>query len=131
MMFLTRLGFGSKAVITGDVTQIDLVPGARSGLVVARDLLQGVEGIAFVHFTERDVVQRPLVQDIIRAYESRPGRRGSGHEADHLRLSLNEGAAHCADRDHGAPSCLKKTCPKPSAGSMAWDAACAPGCPSL
>jgi phosphate starvation-inducible PhoH-like protein len=52
MMFLTRLGFGSKAVITGDVTQIDLPPGARSGLVEARDLLQEVEGIAFVHFTD-------------------------------------------------------------------------------
>jgi len=81
MMFLTRLGFGSKAVITGDVTQIDLAPGARSGLVEARDLLQGVEGIAFVHFTERDVVRHPLVQDIIRAYESRRMRR-SGHEAE-------------------------------------------------
>ena len=81
MMFLTRLGFGSKAVITGDVTQIDLAPGARSGLVEARDLLTGVEGIAFVHFTERDVVRHPLVQDIIRAYESRRNRR-SGHEAE-------------------------------------------------
>jgi phosphate starvation-inducible PhoH-like protein len=63
------------------VTQIDLAPGARSGLVEARDLLQGVEGIAFVHFTERDVVRHPLVQDIIRAYESRRNRR-SGPEAE-------------------------------------------------
>jgi phosphate starvation-inducible PhoH-like protein len=77
----TRLGFGSKAVITGDVTQIDLAPGARSGLVEARDLLTGVEGIAFVHFTERDVVRHPLVQDIIRAYENRRMRR-SIHEAE-------------------------------------------------
>jgi phosphate starvation-inducible PhoH-like protein len=81
MMFLTRLGFGSKAVITGDVTQIDLPPGARSGLVEARDLLKGVEGIAFVHFTERDVVRHPLVQDIIRAYDSRRPRR-VGQEAE-------------------------------------------------
>ena len=81
MMFLTRLGFGSKAVITGDVTQIDLPPGAPSGLVEARDLLKGVEGIAFIHFTERDVVRHPLVQDIIRAYESRRTRR-VGHEAE-------------------------------------------------
>src|SRR5512141_497252 len=81
MMFLTRLGFGSKAVITGDVTQIDLAPGARSGLVEARDLLGGVEGIAFVHFTERDVGRHPLVQDIIRAYENRRMRRSS-HEAE-------------------------------------------------
>jgi phosphate starvation-inducible PhoH-like protein len=75
MMFLTRLGFGAKAVITGDVTQIDLPPGAPSGLVEARDLLANVEGIAFVHFTERDVVRHPLVQDIIRAYETRRTRR--------------------------------------------------------
>lgn len=75
MMFLTRLGFGAKAVITGDVTQIDLPAGALSGLVEARDLLKNVEGIAFVHFTERDVVRHPLVQDIIRAYEGRRARR--------------------------------------------------------
>jgi phosphate starvation-inducible PhoH-like protein len=75
MMFLTRLGFGAKAVITGDVTQVDLPAGVLSGLAEARDLLENVEGIAFVHFTERDVVRHPLVQDIIRAYESRRGRR--------------------------------------------------------
>ncbi len=75
MMFLTRLGFGSKAVITGDVTQIDLPPGAVSGLVEAQRLLKDVEGIAFVHFTERDVVRHPLVQNIIRAYEGRRVRR--------------------------------------------------------
>jgi len=71
LMFLTRLGFGAKAVITGDVTQIDLPNGATSGLVEARHLLTGIEGIAFIHFTERDVVRHPLVQDIIRAYEAR------------------------------------------------------------
>ncbi|HEX9883506.1 MAG TPA: PhoH family protein [Desulfobaccales bacterium] len=75
MMFLTRLGFGSKAVITGDVTQIDLPAGAVSGLVEARQLLEDVDGIAFIHFTERDVVRHPLVQNIIRAYESRRARR--------------------------------------------------------
>jgi phosphate starvation-inducible PhoH-like protein len=69
LMFLTRLGFGAKAVITGDVTQIDLPNGVTSGLVEARQLLSGIEGIAFTHFTERDVVRHPLVQDIIRAYE--------------------------------------------------------------
>jgi phosphate starvation-inducible PhoH-like protein len=77
MMFLTRLGFGAKAVITGDVTQVDLPAGVLSGLMEARDLLENVEGIAFVHFTERDVVRHPLVQDIIRAYESRRGRRAA------------------------------------------------------
>jgi phosphate starvation-inducible PhoH-like protein len=75
MMFLTRLGFGSKAVITGDVTQIDLPAGAVSGLVEARQLLEDVEEIAFIYFTERDVVRHPLVQNIIRAYESRRARR--------------------------------------------------------
>jgi len=74
LMFLTRLGFGAKAVITGDVTQIDLPAGVTSGLVEARQLLAGVEGIALVHFTERDVVRHPLVQDIIRAYEGRRQR---------------------------------------------------------
>jgi phosphate starvation-inducible PhoH-like protein len=77
MMFLTRLGFGSKAVITGDVTQIDLPAGAVSGLVEARELLADVEGIALIHFTERDVVRHPLVQNIIRAYESRRARRSA------------------------------------------------------
>jgi phosphate starvation-inducible PhoH-like protein len=70
-MFLTRLGYGSKAVITGDITQIDLPSGKVSGLVEARDILAGVEGIHFSGFTEIDVVRHPLVQDIIRAYESR------------------------------------------------------------
>jgi phosphate starvation-inducible PhoH-like protein len=77
LMFLTRLGFGAKAVITGDVTQIDLPNGATSGLVEARQLLSGIEGIAFIHFTERDVVRHPLVQDIIRAYEARRQRPAS------------------------------------------------------
>jgi len=71
-MFLTRLGFGSKTVITGDVTQIDLPSGKTSGLIEARDILQGVEGIRFVQFTERDVVRHRLVQQIIAAYERAP-----------------------------------------------------------
>jgi phosphate starvation-inducible PhoH-like protein len=69
-MFLTRLGFGSKAVITGDITQIDLPIGKISGLVEARDILTGIKGIHFAYFTEKDVVRHPLVQDIIRAYET-------------------------------------------------------------
>jgi len=67
-MFLTRLGFGSKTVITGDVTQTDLPPGKISGLVEVESLLKGVEGIRFVYFSEIDVVRHHLVQDIIRAY---------------------------------------------------------------
>ena len=69
-MFLTRLGFGSKAVITGDVTQIDLPTGRQSGLVEAVKVVSGIEGIAFVHFDDRDVVRHKLVQQIVRAYES-------------------------------------------------------------
>jgi phosphate starvation-inducible PhoH-like protein len=70
-MFLTRLGYSSRAVVTGDVTQVDLPHGARSGLAEARELLQGIDGIAFCHFTEVDVVRHPLVQRIIVAYERR------------------------------------------------------------
>jgi len=73
-MFLTRLGFGSKAVITGDVTQIDLPSGVESGLVEARRILAPVEGIGIMHFTHKDVVRHPLVQSIIEAYASDEGR---------------------------------------------------------
>jgi phosphate starvation-inducible PhoH-like protein len=72
-MFLTRLGFGSKAVITGDITQIDLPAGRPSGLVEAIKVVGGIEGIAFVHFDERDVVRHRLVQDIVKAYEAFSG----------------------------------------------------------
>jgi phosphate starvation-inducible protein PhoH and related proteins len=68
-MFLTRLGYNSKAVITGDVTQVDLPAGKASGLVHARNILRNVEGIAFSFFSEVDVVRHPLVQEVIRAYE--------------------------------------------------------------
>ncbi len=70
-MFLTRLGYASKAVVTGDVTQVDLPSASRSGLAEARDLLEGVPGIAFCQLTEVDVVRHPLVQKIIVAYEKR------------------------------------------------------------
>jgi phosphate starvation-inducible PhoH-like protein len=68
-MFLTRLGFNSKAVVTGDITQIDLPDGRRSGLVEAIDVVGRVPGISFVYFNEYDVVRHTLVQRIIRAYE--------------------------------------------------------------
>ena len=68
-MFLTRLGFNSKAVITGDITQTDLPVGRRSGLVEAIEVVGRIEGIAFVHFNERDVVRHNLVQQIIKAYD--------------------------------------------------------------
>lgn len=69
-MFLTRIGFGSKAVITGDVTQIDLPAGKRSGLIEAERVLANIDGIEFVYFNEKDVVRHQLVQMIIKAYES-------------------------------------------------------------
>jgi len=75
-MFLTRLGYNSKAVVTGDVTQVDLPEGRSSGLAEARELLRNVDGIAFCQFTEVDVVRHPLVQKIIVAYEARDKARG-------------------------------------------------------
>jgi phosphate starvation-inducible PhoH-like protein len=68
-MFLTRLGFGSRAVITGDITQIDLPAGRKSGLLEAREVLRDIEGIQFIHFTDRDVVRHPIVQAIVQAYD--------------------------------------------------------------
>jgi phosphate starvation-inducible PhoH-like protein len=67
-MFLTRLGFGSKAVVNGDVTQIDLPQGQTSGLVIVQDILPGIEGIEFAHLGARDVVRHKIVQDIVEAY---------------------------------------------------------------
>ena len=68
-MFLTRIGFGAKAVITGDVTQIDLPRGQKSGLIQAQHVLSGIRGIGFTYFTAADVVRHPLVARIIEAYE--------------------------------------------------------------
>src|SRR5678809_576158 len=76
-MFLTRIGFGSKAVITGDVTQVDLPIGKRSGLIEAERILSGLEDVEFVYFTDKDVVRHKLVQLIIRAYEEQ-GKKTQG-----------------------------------------------------
>jgi len=73
-MFLTRIGYGSKAVITGDVTQVDLPTGKRSGLIEAERILSHLDGIEFVYFTDKDVVRHKLVQMIIRAYEEQTKR---------------------------------------------------------
>jgi phosphate starvation-inducible PhoH-like protein len=72
-MFLTRLGFGSRAVITGDITQVDLPTGRVSGLIEVRGVLKNVPGIQFIHFSEEDVVRHELVQRIVRAYEAYQG----------------------------------------------------------
>ena len=69
-MFLTRLGFGSKAVVTGDITQIDLPSAKISGLKASPDILKGIEGIKFVNFSDKDVVRHPLVQEVIKAFDA-------------------------------------------------------------
>jgi phosphate starvation-inducible PhoH-like protein len=84
-MFLTRIGFGTKAVITGDITQIDLARGQKSGLIEAGRILNGVRGIAFTRFTSADVVRHPLVQKIIDAYERDDRARGDDAEAARAR----------------------------------------------
>jgi phosphate starvation-inducible PhoH-like protein len=86
-MVLTRQGFNSKMVVTGDVTQIDLPNGRRSGLLDAVEILKGVEGISFVQFDERDVVRHSLVQRIVRAYE----KYNEGIAGRQLSLKLSEG----------------------------------------
>ena len=86
-MVLTRQGFNSKMVVTGDITQIDLPNGCCSGLLDAVEILKGVEGISFVQFDERDVVRHSLVQRIVRAYE----KYNEGIAGRQLSLKLSEG----------------------------------------
>jgi len=74
-MFLTRMGTGSKIVVSGDVTQIDLPPNTRSGLIDGLDRLRGIEGVGAVKLTRADIVRHPLVQEIVSAYETRPKKR--------------------------------------------------------
>jgi phosphate starvation-inducible PhoH-like protein len=83
-MFLTRLGFGSKAVVTGDITQVDLPDGKKSGLREVRRILEGVEGLKFFDFSDRDVVRHPLVAKIVTAYD-RIDREKAAAEAEHAR----------------------------------------------
>jgi phosphate starvation-inducible PhoH-like protein len=79
-MFLTRLGFGSRAVVNGDITQIDLPSGQRSGLVVIQEILRGIEGVDFIHLGARDVVRHKIVQDIVEAYRRYTEERSEGSE---------------------------------------------------
>src|SRR5580692_1314728 len=92
-MFLTRLGFNSKAVITGDITQIDLPDSRRSGLIEAIEVVGNVEGIAMVHFDDRDVVRHSLVQRIIKAYDE----HAAAHPAHNSRFA---NSANPRDRNH-------------------------------
>jgi phosphate starvation-inducible PhoH-like protein len=98
-MVLTRTGFNSKMVVNGDITQIDLPPGKRSGLIDALEVLRGVEGISFVQFDERDVVRHTLVQRIVKAYERYNEAVGAGRQ---LSLKLTEPPAETAP-DTGPP----------------------------
>ncbi len=82
-MFLTRIGFGSKAIITGDITQIDLPDGKKSGLKEAIKILSDVEDLAFCYFTHKDVVRHPLVQKIIQAYEAYDAKRNKQDRGEH------------------------------------------------
>ena len=77
-MFITRLGFGSKAVITGDITQIDLPSGKGSGLLEVIDVLNSLDEIPFVYFDEKDVVRHDLVQRIVKAYDTHPNKELTG-----------------------------------------------------
>jgi phosphate starvation-inducible protein PhoH and related proteins len=94
-MFLTRLGYGSKAVITGDVTQVDLPSGRASGLLEVQRVLRGVEGIAFCSFSEVDVVRHPLVQEVVRAYDA--------WDVERKAKAAEEKAARAAARGAAAP----------------------------
>jgi len=95
-MILTRQGFGSKMVVNGDITQIDLPNGRRSGLIDAIEVLKAVEGISFVQFDERDVVRHTLVQRIVKAYERYNDTVGIGRQ---LTLKLSEPGAETANGD--------------------------------
>ena len=81
-MFLTRIGFNSKAVITGDITQIDLPSNRTSGLIESKNILQDIDGIKFIFFTKKDVVRHKLVQEIIRAYEELEAEKQKRKQAD-------------------------------------------------
>ena len=96
-MVLTRQGFNSKMVVTGDLTQIDLPSGKRSGLIDAVEVLSGVEGISFVYFDERDVVRHTLVQRIVKAYERLPRSIGAGRQLA-LRLTDSPPRPRCRPR---------------------------------
>jgi phosphate starvation-inducible protein PhoH and related proteins len=97
-MFLTRLGFHSKVVVTGDVTQVDLPNDRVSGLIQVKDILQNIEGIAFVYFDEKDVVRHRLVQEIIKAYD----RHQAVHNADPREPRPSSQRHH--PRPHSAPA---------------------------
>jgi phosphate starvation-inducible PhoH-like protein len=108
-MVLTRQGFNSKMVVTGDITQIDLPNGRRSGLLDAMEILKGVEGISFVQFDERDVVRHSLVQRIVRAYE----KYNEGISGRQMSLKLSDGLAEESPREASAADPVASLTPPP------------------
>ncbi len=109
-MFLTRLGFNSKAVVTGDITQVDLPPERVSGLIEVRDILMDVEGIQFIYFDERDVVRHKLVQDIIKAYDQHQQAGQSSGQ------STNPPGRRTSSPPHNRPSQFPPSGSKDSSG---------------
>ena len=93
-MFLTRIGFGSTAVVTGDITQIDLPRGEASGLINVRDVLARIAGIEFTHFGSKDVVRHPLVQKIVDAYESFNGQNNDRQNIDGQKMGRRDDERH-------------------------------------
>jgi phosphate starvation-inducible PhoH-like protein len=112
-MFVTRLGFNSKAVITGDITQIDLPNARRSGLLEAIDILKNVEGLNFVYFDEGDVVRHHLVQRIIRAYDEHKARLAE------QQMSLLETKANASGKANGVEDTPRDTNQVPHQGLQA------------
>ncbi|CAO3399179.1 PhoH family protein [Azospirillum palustre] len=100
-MFLTRLGEGGRMVVTGDISQIDLPTGTRSGLRDALDILGGVEGVRFVRFTDADVVRHPMVARIIRAYDQADAREAERRQARRTNAAPASSAAETTGRDAG------------------------------
>ena len=110
-MFLTRLGEGSRMIITGDPSQIDLPPGQRSGLIEAVRLLKDVEGVGYAHFEETDVVRHDLVRRIVMAYES-ASRREREEREEQLRELTPQGAATPEDAGAGLQRMLSRERPR-------------------
>ena len=111
MMFLTRLGQNSKAIVTGDITQIDLPPNTRSGLIDATQVLQNIKGIGLVHLTKRDVVRNPLVQKIINAYEITGNHPANNSLNENNCISDFHGHALAKDDDVNTATGSQKTVP--------------------
>ena len=124
-MVLTRQGFNSKMVVNGDVTQIDLPTGRRSGLIDATEILKGVQGISFVQFDEKDVVRHTLVQRIVKAYEKYNESIGAGRQ-----LTLKLGDSEVEDPAAAAALATRPRVRwfRPGAG---WPAAYPPNPPAL